>query len=314
MNLTSIKTNYYPFGKVLREYVNGDKERYLTTQHERDNETGLDYRGARYYDSDVARFLSLDPLASDYPSWSDYNYVMGNPIVFVDPDGKAVRTAGNKNPSVQEIYIYCTILSREYDIDKRVLFLLLYKESTFNQFKNDKVNVSGSDYGISQINSWWHGRSIRGVDIDKQKISTDWKNNVKVGMLIFLEEIEVIRLRRPDLKGRAFDQKSYQMYNGSRDELFLESGKAFENAVGFIKSLSGLLGFLQVKMDNLNNQISNIYDSVNNIQASNMSKHEKVTKINELAKVLKELQRSRLRLRMAIDDMNVLKNEWNGVD
>jgi len=84
--------DYFPYGKVLREYVNGDKERYLTTQHERDNETGLDYRGARYYDSDVARFLSLDPLASDYPSLSDYSYVAGNPIIFIDPDGRSPQT------------------------------------------------------------------------------------------------------------------------------------------------------------------------------------------------------------------------------
>lgn len=80
--------DYYPYGKVLREYVYGSKERYLTTQHERDVETGLDYRGARYYDSDVARFLSLDPLAADFPSWSAYNYVMGNPVLLTDPDGK----------------------------------------------------------------------------------------------------------------------------------------------------------------------------------------------------------------------------------
>ncbi|MBL0051175.1 MAG: hypothetical protein IPP29_06450 [Bacteroidetes bacterium] len=39
------------------------QEKYLTTHHQRDEETGLDYRGARFYDCDVARFLSLDPLA-----------------------------------------------------------------------------------------------------------------------------------------------------------------------------------------------------------------------------------------------------------
>ncbi len=37
----------------------------------------------------MGRFLSLDPLAADFPSWSDYNYVLGNPISFVDPDGKS---------------------------------------------------------------------------------------------------------------------------------------------------------------------------------------------------------------------------------
>lgn len=81
--------DYFPYGKVLREFVNGDQERYLTTRHERDQQTDLDYRGARYYDNEVGRFLSLDPLAADFPAWSAYNYVMGNPVAFVDPDGKA---------------------------------------------------------------------------------------------------------------------------------------------------------------------------------------------------------------------------------
>lgn len=49
------------------------------------------YKEARYYDSDVARFLSLDPKARDYPSLSDYCYVAGNPLIFVDSDGKDIR-------------------------------------------------------------------------------------------------------------------------------------------------------------------------------------------------------------------------------
>ena len=48
----------------------------------------------RDYDSDVARFLSLDPLAAEFPAWSDYNYVLGNPVMFIDPDGKAPKNQG----------------------------------------------------------------------------------------------------------------------------------------------------------------------------------------------------------------------------
>lgn len=33
--------------------------------------------------------LSLDPLAVDYPTLSAYNYVLGNPLMFIDPDGMA---------------------------------------------------------------------------------------------------------------------------------------------------------------------------------------------------------------------------------
>ncbi len=80
--------DYYPYGKILRHYSPNGLEKYVTTQHERDLETGLDYRGARFYDSDVARFLSLDPLASEFPAWSDYNYVLGNPVTYIDPDGR----------------------------------------------------------------------------------------------------------------------------------------------------------------------------------------------------------------------------------
>ena len=38
--------DYYPYGKILRQYINANgPERYMTTQHERDQETELDYRG-----------------------------------------------------------------------------------------------------------------------------------------------------------------------------------------------------------------------------------------------------------------------------
>ncbi|NJN78731.1 MAG: glycoside hydrolase family protein [Saprospiraceae bacterium] len=80
--------DYFPYGKILRQFIK-TPEKYVTTGHERDVETGLDYRGARYYDSDVARFLSLDPLAAEFAEWSAYNYVLGNPVMLVDSDGKA---------------------------------------------------------------------------------------------------------------------------------------------------------------------------------------------------------------------------------
>jgi RHS repeat-associated protein len=97
--------DYYPYGKILRSFESSSsEEKYLTTQHERDRETGFDYRGARYFDSDIGRFLSLDPLASQYPAWSDYNYVMGNPISLIDPDGRSPKNAEDTNESSQEEY------------------------------------------------------------------------------------------------------------------------------------------------------------------------------------------------------------------
>ncbi len=56
---------------------------------ELDEETGLYYYGARYYDPKVSLWLSVDPLAGEYPGMSPYNYTAGNPVVLVDPDGRS---------------------------------------------------------------------------------------------------------------------------------------------------------------------------------------------------------------------------------
>jgi RHS repeat-associated protein len=38
----------------------------------------------------TSRWLSLDPKTEEYPSWSPYNFVLNNPIKFVDPKGEDV--------------------------------------------------------------------------------------------------------------------------------------------------------------------------------------------------------------------------------
>ncbi|MDL2262919.1 hypothetical protein LJC11_05405 [Bacteroidales bacterium OttesenSCG-928-I21] len=48
------------------------------------------YFEARYYDSDVSIWLSVDPLASKYPSLSPYVYCANNPVMLVDPDGRSI--------------------------------------------------------------------------------------------------------------------------------------------------------------------------------------------------------------------------------
>jgi len=86
-----VKNENHSYGKILRQFMGGDGEKFLSTHHERDIETGLDNRGARFYDAEVGKFLSLDPLAIKYPSLSAYNYVAGNPVIYIDPDGKEVE-------------------------------------------------------------------------------------------------------------------------------------------------------------------------------------------------------------------------------
>jgi RHS repeat-associated protein len=61
------------------------------TSRENDN-TGLYYYRARYYDPVMKRFISSDPIGLA-GGWNTYAYVGGNPISYTDPLG--LRRGGN---------------------------------------------------------------------------------------------------------------------------------------------------------------------------------------------------------------------------
>ncbi len=75
---------------------------HLFTGKERDTESGNDYFGARYYASNMGRFMSPDWAAKAMPvpyaklgnpqSLNLYGYVFNNPLGHADPTGHAVGT------------------------------------------------------------------------------------------------------------------------------------------------------------------------------------------------------------------------------
>lgn len=84
--------DYFPYGGVrVEEKEEGYENDYLYTGQERDEETGLMYYGARYYDSQVGRFMAVDPWEGDLKdpqSLNKYSYVRNNPMKYVDPTGE----------------------------------------------------------------------------------------------------------------------------------------------------------------------------------------------------------------------------------
>ncbi|MEB1609816.1 RHS repeat-associated core domain-containing protein [Xanthomonas campestris pv. campestris] len=86
------RTDYQPYGSPIGKTVDG----IGYTGHAMDGATGLTYMQQRYYDQDLGRFLSVDPVAADSVLASNFNrywYANNNPYRFTDPDGREVRFA-----------------------------------------------------------------------------------------------------------------------------------------------------------------------------------------------------------------------------
>ncbi len=86
--------NYDAFGAVRS--ATGENSSFRFTGQQTDDETGLIYLRARYYDPGTGRFLSPDPfhgLADQAQSLAKYPYTQNNSATYVDPSGKFILVA-----------------------------------------------------------------------------------------------------------------------------------------------------------------------------------------------------------------------------
>jgi len=97
------ESDFYPWGGEL-QFLNNDSNHYKFTGKERDNETNLDYFGARYYSNALGRWLSPDwsakPVPIPYADITDpqtlnlYGYLRALPTTLVDQDGHGDAMTG----------------------------------------------------------------------------------------------------------------------------------------------------------------------------------------------------------------------------
>ena len=88
---------YVPFGEVLVEERNNIwNTPYLFNAKEFDEETGLYYYGARYYDPRVSLWISTDRFEEKYPNVTAYSFTANNPMKFLDINGDSLRIEDKK--------------------------------------------------------------------------------------------------------------------------------------------------------------------------------------------------------------------------
>lgn len=91
------KNDYYPLGGLMSSSASNSVQPYKYNGKELDGKGGLNWYdyGARHYDPVLGRWHVVDPLAEKYYLVSPYAYCAGNPVKFVDTDGRKIRLADN---------------------------------------------------------------------------------------------------------------------------------------------------------------------------------------------------------------------------
>ena len=192
------ETSETPFGMTMpgRSY-NAHTLRHGFTGHEKESDLaeGIYTTEYRLYDARVGRWLSVDPLFEKYVDMSPYNYCMLNPVMMVDPDGRAPwenqnirhakkhaeNTGGkyiereNKNgfvdASVQDVYmegqdvvVELTVYKGTARNDKNIFFNFLqaFDESSVGSIFAEG-NSDGANQGTMTSRDWSVGLGVVGL-------------------------------------------------------------------------------------------------------------------------------------------------------
>ncbi|MFA5060642.1 MAG: LamG-like jellyroll fold domain-containing protein [Candidatus Omnitrophota bacterium] len=95
---------YEPYGQFSRHERLGtsdeEQAQFYFTGKQLDDETGLYYYGARYYDPKLGRFITADTIVQDPvgnpQTLNRYSYVSNNPVNRTDPDGHSWKSFWKK--------------------------------------------------------------------------------------------------------------------------------------------------------------------------------------------------------------------------
>jgi len=80
--------DYDAFGNLEAASFETVANPYAFTARERDAESGLMFYRARYYDPNIGRFISEDPMGFEAEDLNLYRYVFNIPVMGVDPTGE----------------------------------------------------------------------------------------------------------------------------------------------------------------------------------------------------------------------------------
>jgi RHS repeat-associated protein len=229
--------------------------RWKFTGHELDRETGLYYAGARYYDPKVSIWLSVDPLAEEFPNFNPYNYVMQNPINLTDPTGMCPDEGSGSEP-LKNVIIYITSFENkelyQKNGNKKDGWDILYAVDIVDGY--NQVNEKYGENSIDNLVLRSHGLDEGKLDIGGVVASEGGGSPEKVKFDNFgLSYFE--NMSKDEFLSEGFTEKEYNNYTS-----FISLSTKIKNGGNMIFS-----GCLVGKNDLFTDRITRMFGSGKNI-------------------------------------------------
>ena len=168
------RNSYYPYGlphatssfMTNVTFTTPNTHKYSGKEFDTFGGTDLYDFHARYHAPSTGRFMTIDPMAEKYPGISPYMYCAGNPIIFIDTDGRELKLVGTQEDINRTLFHYQTGLGSAYNI----------------QISNDGIilinaNSAVSSGAIPQTNREYYNILNRVIS-DKQTTTLNVQKNV----------------------------------------------------------------------------------------------------------------------------------------
>ena len=168
---------YVPFGEVFIEERNNTwNTPYLFNAKEFDEETGMYYYGARYYEPRLSLWMSCDPKQEYYPNLSVYCFTANNPILIEDVEGKSIRLTG----SIEGINTYLGFLYKTTGNRYSVIDGFLVLTNTDDSFKGAKSATLANTINAGIRSSKEYSLEIVGAKKDDKSVFIDSYSERKI--------------------------------------------------------------------------------------------------------------------------------------
>jgi len=158
------------FGKNNNYRFNGKEEQHK----EFSDGSGLeeyDY-GARFFDNQIGRWTTIDPLASKYSNMSPYVAMDNNPLSIIDPTGKSGEPVIDKKNKTITVTSNITFYGADGNADIATKAAANI-QSQWNA-ANGKTTIDGVEYSVNFVVTGSYDNKVTADDVSK---NTDIKNN-----------------------------------------------------------------------------------------------------------------------------------------